>query len=166
MLKLEFPNESHRVAYEKLIKDWDWMRAPSSFFETEKFDEFIEIANKDIIWVPWKVPAHFFLLINDEIKDEIIWTIQIRHHINHPNLIEDGWHIWYWIDAKYRRKWYWTKMLALALEKIKELWLPLDKVMITCDIDNIWSNKVIQNNGWVFEKIVRNWTKNRYWIIL
>jgi predicted acetyltransferase len=38
-------------------------------------------------------------------------------------------------------------MLKFALEKIKELKLDIDKVLITCNIDNIGSAKVIENNG-------------------
>jgi predicted acetyltransferase len=37
--------------------------------------------------------------------------------------------------------------------------LDIDKVLITCNIDNIGSAKVIENNGWVFEKVNTRWKK-------
>ncbi len=111
------------------------------------------------------MPGHMYFMIDDEVKNEIIWVIQIRHSINHPNLIEDWWHIWYWIAPKYRKKWYWSKMLKLALEKVKELWLDIEKVLITCNHDNIGSAKVIENNGWIYERTTEIW-KKRYWISL
>ncbi len=167
MLILQFPEISHKNAYEKLIKEWwDWYKAPSTLFEWENYEEFLKVVNTDITWVEWKVPAHLYFLVDDEINDEIIWWIQIRHHINHPNLIEDWWHIWYGVNPKYRKKWYGKIMLKMALDKVKEIWLDVDKVSITCDITNIWSNKIIQSNWWIFDKKVKDETKNRYWINL
>jgi len=55
-------------------------------------------------------------------------------------------------------------MLKLALIEAKKLWLK--KVLITCYISNIWSNKTILNNLWIFERITKDWLDNRYWIEL
>ena len=58
--------------------------------------------------------------------------------------------------------------MKLALEKAKEL--GIDKVLITCDDDNIGSQKVIENNGGLLENKVQNnvngeiITTRRYWI--
>ncbi len=164
-LRLVFPTENHKNLYNKHIKEW-WdykksMFAPSRLFYWNKFDEFLKAVKDDLIKSIQWVNAHLFFLIEE---DEIIWAIQIRHHINHPNLIEDWWHIWYWIAPKYRKKWYATKMLELWLIEVKKLWI--NKVLITCDINNIWSSKVIINNWWVFERLSKDWTKKRYWINL
>jgi predicted acetyltransferase len=95
MLQLIFPNKTHKLIYEKLIKEW-WEfetipTPPNVLFHWKNFEEFLENVNNELWEMPWKVPAHLFFLIDDEIKDEIIWAIQVRHHINHPNLIEVGW---------------------------------------------------------------------------
>ncbi|MDD5770120.1 MAG: GNAT family N-acetyltransferase [Candidatus Gracilibacteria bacterium] len=167
MLKLEFPNKSHKQAYEKLIKEWgNGYKAPQTLFYGKTFEEFLGNVIKEIDGLEGFVPAHLFFLIDDEIKNEIIGAIQIRHNINHPNLIEDGGHIGYGINPKYRKKGYGKIMLSLALEKIKELGLDIDKISITCDIANIGSNKIIQSNGGIFDKKVKDETKNRYWINL
>ena len=60
-------------------------------------------------------------------------------------------------------------MLSMALKYCKEA-LNLNKVLITCDDDNIGSIKVIENNGGILENKVKNIlprgnvTTRRYWI--
>ncbi len=164
-MKLEFPNEKHKLAYEKLIKRW-WKseKIPtdhSALFRWDNFEEFLGATEKDIYDSERLVNAHLFFLIE---QDDILWYIQIRHHINHPNLIEKWWHIWYLISPDFRRKWYGTKILELWLVEAKKLWL--DKILITCDLNNIWSNKIIEKNWWVFERKTKDWEKNRYWVEL
>ena len=44
-----------------------------------------------------------------------------------------------------RRKGYGTLILELTLEKAKDL--GLDKVLLTCDTDNVASAKIIEKNG-------------------
>ncbi len=55
-------------------------------------------------------------------------------------------------------------MLRLALPEAKEI--GLEKVLITCDDDNIASAKVIENNGGIFERFVEKNSKKmrRYWV--
>lgn len=162
-IRLEFPNEKHKNTYETLLKEW-WNvekipTSPGRLFSWENFYEFLKIVNNDLKNnINW-INAHLYFLMKDK---EILWWIQIRHTIEHPNLIEEWWHIWYWIAPKYRKNWYATQMLKLVLEKSKEIWLK--KVLLTCDLDNIWSNKVIKSNWWVFERKTIKWDKNRYWI--
>lgn len=165
-LKLEFPNINHKENYEKLIKDWWEIEnleeiSPWRLFSWNNFEDFLENIINDIDNSELWVNAHLFLLVEN---NKILWAIQIRHHINHQNLIEKWWHIWYWIAPQYRRKWYATKMLELWLIEAKKLWL--SKVLITCDIDNIGSKKVILKNWWVFERLTSDWKMNRFWIDL
>lgn len=164
MLKLVFPNENHKSAYEDMLKNWLGQKAPNILFTANDFEEFLSNVSADIYWKEWRVPSHLFFLVDDEIDNQIIWAVQIRHHINHPNLIESGWHIWYGINTKFRWKWYASKMLEMAKQESKKL--GIEKVSITCDISNIASNKVIQKNWWVFEKKVKDWEKNKYFINL
>ncbi len=165
MLKLEFPNISHKLEYENLLEDWrsaeDIPTSPWKLFAWESFEEFLEIIQEDITNNSNWVNSHLFFLIENQ---EILWAIHIRHNINHPNLIEKWGHIWYGIAPKFRQKWYATKMLELALWEAKKLWI--HRALITCNIENIWSNKVIQKNGWVFERVTSDGTANRYWIEL
>ncbi len=164
-MKLEFPNKSHKEAYWKLIKRWWEVEKiptdPSALFRWKDFDEFLKLMKEDVYNSAWWVNAHLFFLCD---WDKILWAIQIRHHIDHPNLIEKWWHIWYWIAPEFRKKWYGTEILKLWLIEAKKLWI--DKALITCDIDNIWSNKITKKSLWVFERKTKCWKGNRYWIEL
>jgi len=164
-MKLEFPQEKHKKAYKELIEEW-WKfekipTDPTRLFSKDNFNDFLKSIITDKANSELWVNAHLFFLIEN---NEILWAIQIRHHINHTNLIESGWHIWYWIAPKFRRKWYATKMLELWLIEAKKIWL--EKVLITCDSDNIWSKKVIERNWWIFERLTKDWVADRYWIEL
>lgn len=162
---LQFPNITHKKAYEKLIKEWwEAEKIPTSpwrLFAWKDFEDFLSIVKNDISNNENWVNSHLYFLVE---WDEILWSIQIRHTINHPNLIEKWWHIWYWVAPKHRRKWYATIMLNLALKEAKKILL--EKVLVTCDVDNIGSNKTILKNWGVFERIANDWETNRYWIDL
>lgn len=164
-LKLEFPSEKHEKMYNILIKEWRDKEnientAPWALFRWENFNDFLQQINQLTINPPnWYTKSTLFFLI---LENKILWAIDVRHNINSPSLKEEWWHIWYWIAPKFRKKWYATKMLGLWLIEAKNIWL--EKVFITCDIDNIWSNKVILSNWGIFERLTKDWTKNRYWV--
>ena len=98
MLTLEFPNEKHRAAYEDMIHEWRNVETPTSpgkLFTGTNFDEFLSIVQREPTELDTaRVPAHLFLLADTECS-RLFGAIQIRHHINHPNLIETGGHIGY-----------------------------------------------------------------------
>lgn len=171
MLKLQYPNKSHKEMYEDIISELEensveFLHPASTFTYREwNYFELMEKVHATSKWdLEWLVPADTYFAVEN---DRIIWAIQIRHNIDHPNLIFRWWHIGYWVRPSERKKWYATKMLKLILEKAKKIWL--NEVLITADIMNIWSNKVIQNNGWVLEKECQHedgTSFNRYWITL
>lgn len=167
MLKLEFPNESHREMYEDMMKEWRSFEttptSPRRLFVGENYDDFLMEIRNDVENNQRWVNSTLFFLMNADI---ILWAIQIRHHIKHPDLRETGWHIGYGIRPSERQKWYATQMLKLWLEEAKKLWIK--KVLISCDPDNIASEKVIVKNGWKYNKIVKNdkGVYKTFWIIL
>jgi len=134
-------------------------------FRWEKYIQLLENVRWDRDGTrEWRVPSTAFFWVEGR---KIIWAIQLRHHINHPNLKYRWGHIWYWVRPSERQKWYASKMLSLVLAEAHNIWL--DSVLITCDVNNIGSNKVIQNNGWLLEKecLHEDGTSfNRYWITL
>lgn len=163
MLQLEFPDKKHQSSYEDLLHEWSTSEkiptSPWKLFDGQTFEEFIAIVKNDVANNLNWVNSHLYFLTEGK---EILWAIHIRHHIEHPNLKEKWWHIWYGIAPKYRWNGYASQMLALALQEAKKL--GLTKLLLTCDRDNIPSNKVILNNGWVFERVTEDGTANRYWI--
>jgi len=97
---------------------------------------------------------------------EIVGTIQIRHELN-DYLRHDGGHIGYGVRPTQRRKGYATQMLAMALEKCREL--AIDRALVTCVKSNIGSAKTIVNGGGVLDSefIDDNGdTCQRYWITI
>src|SRR3989344_2894900 len=96
---------------------------------------------------------------------EFIGRASIRHQLT-EHLKEIGGHIGYDIRPSKRRQGYGNKILELALPKAKEL--GLQKALITCEVTNIASRKIIEKNGGVLENQVLNpetgVDKLRYWI--
>jgi predicted acetyltransferase len=87
-----------------------------------------------------RVPENEFWLIDD---GKIVAGSRLRHRLT-PALEREGGHIGYDVRPSERRKGYGTLILALTLEKAKNL--GLKKVLITCDTDNTGSSKIIEKN--------------------
>lgn len=88
------------------------------------------------------VPDSTFWLLNENKK--IIGAVNIRHRLS-ETLFHSGGHIGYGIRPSERRKGYATKLLALSLEKAKDL--GVQKVLVVCNQGNTGSEKTILNNG-------------------
>lgn len=112
-----------------------------------------------------KVPDSVFFLFDEE-NDRLLGAVNIRHYLN-DYLLREGGHIGDGIRPSERRKGYATKMIGLALNECKRL--GIDKVLITCNKDNIGSAKSIINNGGILENEIVNEDgelEQRYWITL
>ena len=109
------------------------------------------------------VPGSTFWLINADLQ--ILGIINIRHFLN-DSLLEHGGNIGYGIRPSERRKGYATKMLKLALAEAKKI--GLKRVLITCDKDNIGSQRTIIRNGGQLESeiLYDGIPVQRYWIEL
>mgnify|MGYP001596781463 FL=1 len=96
---------------------------------------------------------------------EFIGRISIRHKLT-ERLLQVGGLIGYDIRPTQRKHGYGSRILALALPKVKELGLL--RVLLTCDASNVASRKIIEKNGGVLENQVPNpetgEDKLRYWI--
>ena len=74
----------------------------------------------------------------------VLGTIRLRHRLNEALKIEGG-HIGYDVRPSERRKGYATRMLGMVLDKAREM--GLNRVLVTCDADNLASARVVQKNG-------------------
>ena len=110
------------------------------------------------------VPASTFLAV-DKNSGRLVGFLEIRHRLN-DHLLRLGGHIGYSVRPTERRKGYATEMLALALEKCRELGLA--RVLITCDRQNTASSRTMLKNGAVLENEVPDGDRitQRYWITL
>jgi predicted acetyltransferase len=110
------------------------------------------------------VPYHTYWLTNDE--SQILGTIRVRTSIEKDYVGKYAGHIGYDISPLHRQRGYGKEILRLGLEKARLL--GLDKVLITCNRDNIGSIKIIESNGGVFESEIFKESEGehlrRYWI--
>lgn len=110
------------------------------------------------------VPMTILWLID---KNEFIGRVKIRHSLN-EYLNRFGGHIGYTIRPSKRRQGYGTKILELALVEAKKM--GFSKILLTCDVGNIASQKIIERNGGMFESQMAQGggrpDKLRFWIDL
>lgn len=89
---------------------------------------------------------------------EYLGRLAIRHRLT-PRLLNVGGHIGYDVRPSARRRGHATAMLASALPVARGL--GIDRVLVTCDVGNTGSRKVIEANGGVLEDqrgdILRYW---------
>ncbi|AGF56312.1 putative acetyltransferase [Clostridium saccharoperbutylacetonicum] len=167
-MKLIKANKEMEKEYYKFVNEWqDYNEEiiPSSarLFDMsyEKWLEYTyEIENKETCPKHW-VPAVTYFSVDESGK--IIGAINIRMRLN-DYLFNYGGHIGYGIRPTERKKGYASLMLSLALPIAKQI--GIDKVLITCDKNNVGSAKTIIANGGILENEVMEDEEivQRYWI--
>ena|SRR3989338_6936557 len=88
-----------------------------------------------------RVPATVYWLADGK---KFLGQTSMRHKLN-KNLRRHGGHIGYWIVPKQRGKGYGKLILKLALQKAKRL--GIKHVLISCDVKNTPSRRIIESNG-------------------
>ena len=136
-----------------------WAIFKNDYHDFDYYLEHLELKESTEDLVPDSV---FFLL--DEDRDRLLGAVNIRHYLS-DSLLKEGGHIGDGIRPSERRKGYATEMIRLALIECKKL--GIDKVLMTCDKDNIGSARSIVKNGGVLENEFVNSdgdVEQRYWI--
>lgn len=114
-----------------------------------------------------KVPATQFVLTDTD-TGRIYGMLQVRHELN-EYLQKFAGHIGYSVRPTERRKGYAKKMLKMALQYCKET-LGLQRVMISCLVENEASRRTILSCGGVLEEKVYEHVEHvwleKYWITL
>lgn len=138
-----------------------WMIFRNDYHDFDFYLDNLEIKQEIENHVP---DSTFFCLDLD--RQIFVGAVNIRHYLNESLLLGGG-HIGAGIRPSERRKGYATAMIKLALEECKKL--GIEKVLMTCDKDNIGSAKSIMKNGGVLENTFINQKGieiERYWITL
>ena len=91
--------------------------------------------------------------------DEYLGRLAIRHRLT-PHLHEVGGHIGYDVRPSARRRGHATAMLRSALPVARGL--GIESALVTCDVDNIASRKVIEAAGGILED--QRASKLRFWV--
>ena len=168
-IELVFPMEGHEEsawAYRQEHIDCgeQWINGSDGLIRAGNYQEWLDkVTEARTVSQQGRVNSSTYFVFNG---GTIVGTIQIRHDLN-EKLKTEGGHIGYGVRPSCRRNGYGTKMLALALEKCREI--GLEKVLLTCDSDNVGSAKVMVKNGGVFEReiIAENGDiLHHYWITL
>ncbi len=128
---------------------------PDNLPYEEFYNKVMLLSNKDALPVGWVVTKYYLLWENNE----IIGALNARCEDSDFILNHAG-HIGYAIAPWKRNQGYATAALNMLLSIIRSF--GLDRVLLTCDIDNEASKRVIIKNGGRFER--RNDTKEFYWI--
>jgi predicted acetyltransferase len=109
------------------------------------------------------VPSTFLFAF---VGPRIIGRVSIRHALN-DFLERVGGHIGYVVVPEFRRRGYATEMLRQSLQIARQK-LGLQRVLVTCDDDNVGSIRTIERNGGVLENVDigsdLDKPKRRYWI--
>jgi predicted acetyltransferase len=108
------------------------------------------------------VPVTFLVA---EAEGQIVGRVSIRHALN-AHLAEVGGHIGYGVRPGFRRRGYATAILGQSMAVASSI--GLERVLVTCDDDNVGSANVIENCGGVLENVVAgrdgSVPKRRYWV--
>ncbi|MFC8277991.1 GNAT family N-acetyltransferase [Streptomyces sp. NPDC057271] len=109
----------------------------------------------------WVHATHWWI-----VEDGVyVGAIDLRHELN-DFLLRAGGHIGYSIRPSARRRGLATWALGAVLPEARTL--GLDRVLVTCDDDNVASARTIERNGGVLEdtRDTEIGRKRRYWIAL
>lgn len=150
MIKLIVPNEKYLQSYKEAFDEYA-RHGVSAYNFTDasscdifaKFDRYRN--ERDL--PPDRVGEDCYWLVNEE-QTRFIGEIKIRHRLNDALLLRGG-HIGYGVRYSEWNRGHGTKMLELALKKIKEM--RISPVLITCNDDNLASARVIEKNGFTLE---------------
>ncbi|GAA0730240.1 GNAT family N-acetyltransferase [Clostridium malenominatum] len=150
-LFLSKPNKEYQKSFEEYVQSYK--NSDENFYYNfykkalENFNEYLndlDNYSKGIeLPLGWVITSSFWLIDNNE----VVGVIRIRHQ----DVLADG-HIGYDISPYHRKRGYGTQILKLALVEAEKI--GIKEAMVTCNIDNIQSKKIIEkNNGKLIETI-------------
>jgi len=173
MCKLVFPGltlaDEIRAYRQAFLATGDSMDGTGGLRRHENPADWIEenarCEKRETVPAGW-VPATQYVYLRES-DQKIVGMIQIRHELN-DYLARCGGHIGYSVHPDERRKGYASQMLCEALPHCRAL--GLERVLVTCNVNNEGSRRTIIKNGGVYENTVcepgeDNGTE-RYWITL
>jgi predicted acetyltransferase len=171
-LALVEPDVAYREAFIAMVEDY-WrageIRHQQVSLDERGFAAYVHALHATACGIGLRqgwVPATTYWMMGPD-RSLILGVSNLRHWLT-PALEKEGGHIGYMITPSQRRKGYGTRQLDLCLEKACAL--GLDRVLVTCDSDNIGSARIIQKNGGLRENEVisdlSGQPVSRYWIEL
>jgi len=143
-LFLAKPSKEYEKSFEKYVLAYK--KAEEEFYYNfykkaiENFEEYLKRLQNHSkgIDIPegWVQTSSFWLIHNNE----VVGVTRVRHQE-----VECAGHIGYDISPCYRQKGYGSEILKLALEEAGKL--GIKEAMVTCNVENISSKKIIEKNN-------------------
>lgn len=170
MPRLVLPSNLYKESFIEALDEFHreelWCDLDREFL-SNRFHDFIEEFTKTSkgqgLPLGW-VPSTEYWLVEGE---QFLGRINIRHRLTKP-LESFGGHIGYEVRKSERKKGHAKNMIRLVLPKVLEL--GITKALITCDSNNLASQKVIESVGGVFQDETqlkdREVPTFRYWVDL
>lgn len=151
----------------EFLENGESMDGTSLLWEYENIEEWLEFVriskNKETCSPDW-VPDRQYLSVRKS-DNQLIGMIDIRDELNEECLNYYG-HIGFSIRKSQRKRGYATEQLRLALERCANN--SMERVLITCDKNNIASAKTIVKNGGLLENEIYDpndgTMTQRYWV--
>jgi len=148
--------------FKRTDPDWDFA---FRFDEDGDFAQYVERLGSEQrgIGLPeGLVPATYLVAV---VGTKVVGRVSLRHELN-DFLLEQAGHVGYGVVASCRRRGYASQMLKLTLPHARAL--GIERVLVTCDDDNVASIRVVEGCGGVLED-VRELAgaavpKRRYWL--
>ncbi len=146
-MRLVRPAIERQMEHEAYVEEWETDRmTPSSFHlgGYKSYEAYLTSLHKRERGEGKWLPSTNYMLVDDQ--DVVVALVDIRHALNR-HLLNVGGHIGYSTRPSKRGKGYATIVLAEALKKCKAL--QIDRVLVTCNLSNTASARVIEKNGGV-----------------
>lgn len=146
-MQLEPPSPRRRDAFLEVAREW---RDGGTDRYAAALDDFgawlakVERGSRQATCPPGLVPGDHYWLVDG--TGRILGGVRLRHRLV-PHLEKEGGHIGYDVRPSERLRGVGTRLLALTLDKARAL--GLERVLVTCDHDNVGSAKIIERNGGV-----------------
>ncbi|WP_061996842.1 GNAT family N-acetyltransferase [Clostridium sp. ATCC 25772] len=152
--------ENYALAYRKINDEHYFNKYKKALENFQDYLDDLDDYSKGNNLPQGDVTTSTFWLID---KKEVVGVVRIRHEE-----VECAGHIGYDISPDYRNKGYGFQILKLALER--SIKIGLEEVILTCNIDNTPSKKIIEKNngkflGTIFDE-EENEDMNKYSITL
>ena len=168
-MELVLPSVQYKDSFTEAVKEfhadddythrWLWYRKLSIPELESDFDAFVERERRG---EGYDVPRTEYWLVDG---GDFIGRLTIRHRLN-DRLMVIGGHIGFDVRPTKRGHGYGNKMLEFALPKAKEL--GIKRVLLTADVRNVASRKIIEKYNGVLENQISNPEMGhdalRYWI--
>ena len=173
-LKLILPSNKYKeqvMEYRKVfLENEESFDGCAGLEECSTYEEWLDFENRlSKKYGKDYVPSNVYLAIRKS-DNKLVGIIDIRKELS-DFLYNYGGNVGYSVIPDERRKGYATEMLRQTLQKCKDL--NINRVLVTCDKENIGSSKTIIANGGVLEnevidevKLSKSGIIQRYWISL